>query len=144
MQATIAAVADAVVTELNSGQFGQQFTARRLYRPRYQPQDLKTLQVAVVPKSLAIDAATRSGDLWECQIDVAVQKKLAAETDEEITPLVELVETIARHFRLRRPSEKPDAICIKVEISPIYAVEHLDELRTFTSVVTLTFRLLDG
>jgi len=144
MASTIVTLADAVVAELNAGQFGQQFTAKRLYRPRYQATDLKNLQVTVVPKELTIDAATRSGDLWECQIDVAVQKKLSAEIDEDINPLIQLAEDIARHFKLRRPANKPDALCVKAEVAPIYAVEHLDELRTFTCVITLTFRLMDG
>lgn len=139
---TLVALADAVAAELGNAELSQTITVRRLYRPRYQTQDLKDTTVTVVPKGLAIDAAARSGDFWDGQIDLAVQRKLAAESDEEITSLVELVEEIARHFRLKRPAQKADAVCVKVEVEPLYAVEHLDELRTFTSVITLTFRLL--
>jgi len=53
-----------------------------------------------------------------------------------------LVDENARHFRLRRPAAMPSAVCVKVENDPVYAVEHLDELRCFTSIITLSFRMV--
>jgi hypothetical protein len=139
---TIVTLADAVVSELNGEGWSLQFAARRLYRPRFEPADLKTLQVSVVPRSLVIEAASRADDSRQYQIDLAVQQKLDAETTEEIDPLLGLVEEIARHFRLRRPAAMPTAMCVKVENDPVYAVEHLDELRCFTSIITLSFRVV--
>ncbi len=139
---TIVALADAVVSELNAEGWSLPFAARRLYRPRFEPGDLKTLQVSVVPRALVIEAAGRADDSRQYQIDLAVQQKLDVETAEEIDPLLGLVEEIARHFRLRRPAAMPSALCVKVENEPVYAVEHLDELRCFTSIITLSFRLV--
>jgi hypothetical protein len=135
-------LADAVVSELNSAAFSLDFVARRWYRPRFEPADLKTLQISVVPRSLVIEAASRIDDSHEYHIDLAVQQKLDAETAEEIDPLLELVEEIARYFRLRRPAAMPSALCVKVESEPIYAAEHLEELRCFTSIITLSFRVV--
>ncbi|GAB6184605.1 hypothetical protein JCM17478_01070 [Thermopirellula anaerolimosa] len=140
--ATIVALADAVVSELNGEGWSLPFAARRLYRPRFEPADLKTLQVSVVPRSLVIEAASRADDSRQYQIDIAVQQKLDADPSEEIDPLLGLVEEIARHFRLRRPAAMPTAVCVKVENDPVYAVEHLDELRCFTSIITLSFRMV--
>ncbi len=140
--ATIVALADAVVSELNNEDWSLQFAARRLYRPRFEPADLKTLQVSVVPRALVIEAGSRADDSHEYRVDVAIQQKLDVETAEEIDPLLRLVEEIARHFRLRRPAAMPSALCVKVENEPVYAVEHLDELRCFTSVLTLSFRMV--
>ncbi|GAB6185698.1 hypothetical protein [Thermopirellula anaerolimosa] len=139
---TIVALADAVVSELNAEGWSLPFAARRLYRPRFEPADLKTLQVSVVPRALVIEAASRADDSRQYQIDLAVQQKLDAESSEEIDPLLGLVEEIARHFRLRRPAAMPSALCVKVENEPVYAVEHLDELRCFTSILTLSFRVV--
>ncbi|GAB6188135.1 hypothetical protein [Thermopirellula anaerolimosa] len=139
---TIVALADAVVSELNGEGWSLPFAARRLYRPRFEPADLKTLQVSVVPRSLVIEAASRADDSRQYQIDLAIQQKLDSGTAEEIDPLLGLVEEIARHFRLRRPAAMPSALCVKVENEPVYAVEHLDELRCFTSVLTLSFRVV--
>jgi len=135
-------LAEAVVADLNNEAFSLDFVARRLYRPRFEPADLKTLQVSVVPRSLVIEAASRAEDSQEYRIDVAVQQKLDTETAEEMDPLLGLVEEIARYFRLRRPAAMPSALCVKVANEPVYAVEHLNELRCFTSIITLSFRMV--
>jgi len=140
--ATIATLADAVVAELNAAAFSADFVARRHYCPRFQPADLKALQVSVVPKALVIEPASREGDGRHYQIDLAVQQRLETESLEEIDQLASLVEEIARHFRLRRLASMPAALCVKIENRPVYAVEHLDELRCFTSILTLTFLVL--
>ncbi|GAB6166151.1 hypothetical protein JCM19992_21510 [Thermostilla marina] len=139
---TIVTLADAVVSELNGKGWSLPFAARRLYRPRFEPADLKTLQVSVVPRALTIEAASRSDDGHECQIDVAVQQKLDADSVDQIDLLMGLVDEIVRHFRLRRPAAMPEALCVKVQNDPVYAVEHLEELRTLTSIITLTFRVM--
>ena len=141
--AAIVALADAVVAELNGEGWSLPFVARRLYRPRFDQADLKTLQVSVVTRSLVIEAASRADDSRQYQIDLAVQQKLDAETADQIDPLLGLADEIARHFRLRRPAAMPTALCVKVENDPVYAVEHLDELRCFTSVIRLTFLMVD-
>jgi hypothetical protein len=55
---------------------------------------------------------------------------------------MELVEEIADFFKQRRLDAYPQAVWVKTENAPIYAAEHMDELRQFTSVLTLTFRVL--
>jgi len=139
--ATIIDVADAVVAQLNGGSFSQPFTARRLYRPQFELREMKTLHVTVVPKALTINSLSRGSDSHEYQIDVAVQKKFETETTEELDPLVGLVEEIADRFRTPRLASLPAALCVKVENKPIYAQEHFDEMRQFTSILTLTFRV---
>lgn len=138
--ATIIELADAVVSELNVGGWSLSFAARRFYRPRFVPADLNTLQVSVVPRSLVIEATSREDDGRQYQVDVAIQQRLDTETAEEIDPLLRLVDEIARYFKLRRLTAMPSALCMRVENDPIYAVEHLDALRCFTSILTLSFR----
>ena len=45
-------------------------------------------------------------------------------------------------FRFKRLDSFPNAVWVKTENAPVYAVEHLDQLAQFTSVLTLTFRVI--
>jgi len=54
---------------------------------------------------------------------------------------MELVEEIADHFRAQPLVGYPQARCVEVDNEPVYAVEHLEEFRQFTSVITLTYRV---
>jgi hypothetical protein len=51
-----------------------------------------------------------------------------------------LVEQIGQFFSRRRLSNVP-AVWTRTENKPIYSAEHLEQFRTFTSVVTFTFRV---
>lgn len=138
--AKIVEIAEAVVQELSGGQFSQPIEVQRYYRPSIELAQMKTLRVSVVPKGIAITGLTRTIDQYEYQLDVAVQKKLVGEGLEEIDGLVGLVEEIADHFSPPRLSSLPDVLCVKVENIPVYSIEHLEEMRLFTSVLTLSFR----
>jgi hypothetical protein len=52
-----------------------------------------------------------------------------------------LVEEIADHFRTQPLASYPNARCTEVKNEPVYSLEHLDEFRQFTSVITLTYRV---
>ena len=139
----ITQVAEAVVAELNATTFSQPITAIRSYLPRVELADLKTLRVTVVPSSVTVSAASRSQTQRDVAIDVAVQKKLGQEQNVSLDPLLALAEEIAEHFRAKRLDSFPGALCVKTEFKPIYAPEHIEQLRTFTSVLSLTFRVIE-
>ncbi len=143
--AVIVDIADAVVAELNGHTFSQAFTAVRLYRPVFELADMKTLHVSVVLKGVEMQGASRSVVQHDYQIDVGVQKKLPTSPSgdaAEIDALMALVEEIADFFRQRRLQEMPNVIWVRTENQPVYSLEHLEQLRQFTSVLTLTFRVL--
>ena len=135
-------IADAVVAELNGGTFSQTFTAKRYYRPVFDLAEMATLHVSVVPRGVTIERADRSRNQHDVQIDVAVQKKFSTGDAAELDPLMALVEEVADFFRMRRLSTYPDAVWVKTENVPVYAQEHMEEFRQFTSVLTLTFRVV--
>ena len=139
----ITQVAEAVVAELNATTFSQPIAAVRSYLPRVELADLKTLKVTVVPSSVTVVAASRSQTQRDVAIDVAVQKKLGQEQNVSLDPLLALAEEIVEHFRAKRLDSFPGALCVKTEFKPIYAPEHIEQLRTFTSVLTLTFRVIE-
>ncbi|RMF99613.1 MAG: hypothetical protein D6741_08200 [Planctomycetota bacterium] len=140
MASQVVRLADLVTAELGATAFDLPCSVRREYRPRYEPKDLVTVQLTVVPRELNIEPAAASKTWWTCRIDIAVQKKLAA--DEDIEPLIDLTEQVAEQFTNWRPADMPEAVCMTSTVDPLYADEHLDALHTFTAVVELTFRIL--
>ena len=138
--ALIADIAEAVVTALNGHTFSQPFTAARAYRPVFDLKDMTDLHVTVVPKGVELTTAGRGLAQSDVPIDIGVQKKLAAGDNAEIDSLVGLVQEIAEF--VRATGRFGEAAWVKTENTPIYSQEHLAELRQFTSVLTLTLRVM--
>ena len=141
-------IAHAVVTELNTAPvppetgFSQAFTATRAYRPVFDLAELKTLRVTVVPKGIEILNLSRHANQNDVSVDVAVQKKVNPDDLAELDSLMALTEQIGDFFRLRRLTALPGALWTKTENVPVYSPEHLEQKQVFTSVLTLTFRVV--
>jgi len=145
----IVAIANAVAWELNNPHeprpFSLDFDAgRKKYLARVTAENLKALCVSVVPSNATTTPASRSTDLDDYKIAVAVQKKVTisnGEPDEgEMDSLLQLVQEITDFFRHRPLVEEPDAAWVGTETTPVYDVEHLDKVGVFTGLVQLTFR----
>ncbi len=134
-------IAEAVKEELTAKTFSQAFTAQRYYQPLFNLEEMQDLHVSVVPNSLMVHPFGRNLNQYEVKIDVAVQKKFQTDDAIELDPLMTLVEEIADHFRLKRLTVLPVAIWVKTENVPIYAQEHMEQLRQFSSILTFTFRV---
>ena len=140
--ATIIDIADAVAAALNGHTFSQPFAAQRAYLAAFELKELKDLRVAVVPKGVEMTTAGRGISQSDVQIDVGVLKKLVSADNAEIDALMGLVQEIAEF--VRATGRLGGAAWVRSENLPIYSTEHLAEMRQFTSVLTLTFRLLEG
>lgn len=140
--AVIVDIADAVVSALNAGSFSQPIAARRMYLPQFDLTAMKDLHVTVVPKGVQILPGGRSHNQHDFAIDVAVQKKLERADNAEIDALMDLVDELADHFRFKRLEDFPNAVWLKTDHQAVYAQEHLQEMRQFTSVLTFTFRVM--
>ncbi|MCE7974806.1 MAG: hypothetical protein DYG92_10885 [Leptolyngbya sp. PLA1] len=110
-----------------------------MFQPAFTLEDLKDLRVSVVPRTTGISAASRESSAFECVIDVGVQKKLA--DDAEIDGLLDLVEEIADHVRLKRLPAAPDAAWAGIAHDPVVSSESLEQHRAFTSVLSVTYRV---
>jgi hypothetical protein len=139
---TVVQIADAVVAELNAGTFTESFTAERLFSPVFDLQDMQTLRVSVMPRSVTTQPASRSAGFFDYAIDIGVQKKLNSEDSAEVEGHLALVEQISDYLRNRKLTAMPDAFWTKTENNPVYVPEHLDQLRQFTSVLTVTYRIM--
>lgn len=140
--AVITDLADAIVAELNASTFSQTITAVRQFLPQFELPEMKTLHVTVVPRGIASGIADRSRGQGDYSVDIAVQKKLSSDDNADIDPLLALVEEIADHFHARRLASYPNAAWLKTEQTVLYAPEHMVDLRQFTSVLTLTYRVV--
>ena len=139
-------IAAAVVADMNgapAGTFGQPFSAVQAYLPQYDLGEMKDLHMTVVSKGVTVQPFGRGACQYDYAVDVAVQQKLAATDPATIAPLMSLVDQIADFFRLRRLSSYLGAIWAKTEHPYLYSQEHLEQLRQFTSVLTLTFRVIE-
>ena len=139
--AAVIEIANAVVAELNRNtELKPEFTAEMNLLPEFELKDMKTLRVTVVPKSLKVVGQNREASGKEIEIDIGVQQR-TAEPD-RLAELLQLVEDIITVFDRKRLTEYPAALCVKVANDPIYDPEHLRQMRQFTSVITLTFKVL--
>ena len=137
-QADILQLADALVADLNGHSFSQPFQAVRGYLPTFELQDLNTLKVTVVPNKDEGKLDTRSSSAHEFAIDIGVQKKPPKTDNEDLDPLMYLVQEIADYFLFgKRPGE---TTLIAPQVRILYLQEHLHKFHQFTSVLTLTFR----
>jgi len=150
-------IADAVASELNAAPpespespegFSIPLNAQRRVLPQFEPEELSDLQVSVVPKRLEITGATRTASQYEIAIDIGVQRRLGRDLDAEVAELGTLVDQIADYLR-RRPLTQmagdpgiPGLTWVSTVNEPVYSPEHLAEQRVFTSVLTVTYRVL--
>ena len=138
---TLIALADSIVASLNAGAFSLPFEVQRGYRPAVGLPDLAAVMVTVIPKSLAITAATRADGFYDCAIDVGVQRQVNAADPAELDALMSLVEEIGDHLRSRPLDGFPAAVWLSLENEPVFAPEHLEKEHVFTSVLTVTYRV---
>lgn len=136
----ITQIANAVTTELNDTDFSISFTATMTLLPVFELKDMRELKVTVVPKAQSFQRLSRDTSSREIQIDIGIQKKFSGQSEAE--ELLGLVEEIATHFDGKRLVEANIAICVKVHNEPVYAPEHIEQYRQFTSVLTLTFKVV--
>lgn len=137
-------IADAVTAQLNApdSPLAGLATARRVYRPSFDLPAMKNLQVSVVPRGVEMTGATRTLTRMDVEIDIGVQHKPPTLDDAALDGLMTLTAAIADHLRGRALTQAPAAAWVATANRPIYAPEHLEQLRQFTSVLTVTYRLL--
>ncbi|HUT10074.1 MAG TPA: hypothetical protein VMY35_17365 [Phycisphaerae bacterium] len=146
MSSLIIKLCKAVRDHLDGANYSIAFTPRRGYDVNVKLPDLEAAKepdVLVMPaeldRALDADAATREGPADEYQVDVGVRRKLKTKTNEEIDPLVDLMEEIQRNLLGERAVGYQEAVCVEARIAPVFSPEHLDNQGIFFSVLHLRF-----
>ncbi len=135
-------VADAVADELAAGDFTPAFKTIRAFRHDQTLPEGKELRVSVIPKGVTITPASRAACAYLVEVYVAVMKKVPDANPETIDPLLALVEDVVDFFRLRRLAGFPEAVWVSTEIGPMVSTEHLENLKQFTSLITLRLKVV--
>ena len=133
-------VAEAVTYEINLGSYSQSVTAVRFYQPRFNLADMDTLHVSVVPRSITEKQLSRALVSYDCGIDVGIQQRSPMDQP-TLDALTKLVAEIADRLRSNPLTAMPDARLMALNNEPVFAPDHLDELRQFTSVLSATYRV---
>ena len=135
-------IADEVVTLLNGNSFSQPFTAVRAWLPVFDPESLSNLSVVVIPTRTNLENASRKAVRHDIEISIAVQQRLGLATGDagdeaEIDLLHNLADEI-RNFLIQAAltSARLSGIEQRVLVDPAYQYD----FRTFTSLITLTYR----
>ena len=134
-------VADAVAAEL-AGLLPPEVTVTRRVLPEFELAQLKTLTVAVVPKSVTITNITRQLSGYEVAVDIGIQQKIGKDTDGEVLVLSDIVSDIVTFLHRRPLTTLPAAQFKTIANEPVYAPEILSEKRLFLSVVTVTYMVM--
>ena len=136
------AIADAIAASLNAQAFTPPVTAARSHLPIFDLGQVgDALQVSVIARSVTVEGASRTSNFFDVSTDIGVQKRVDPNDPVEIDTLLDLVEQIGDHLRLRRLGTFPDAQWLTTEHDPVLAAEHLERLSVFTSVLTVTHRV---
>ena len=137
-------IADAIVTELSNGSFSEPLVVSRRVLPAFEIAELKVLTVTVVPKSVGIANITRQSSSFNVAVDIGIQQKISKDTDVDVQRLSGVVSEIVLFLNRRKLTNVSGAIFVSISNEPVYAPEHLSEKRLFTSILTLTYRIIDG
>jgi hypothetical protein len=98
-------------------------------------------RVSVVPKSVQPQHMTRSGRADNVTIDIGIQAKIIGSPETDVPKLCRLVRTLLDFMWGRALTRAPEAVFMEAGIDPVYAPDHLQQLRVFTSVVSVTYKV---
>ena len=145
MAAVLIEIADAVVTALTASTFSQPISVARKYFANYEIKDLEpTAIVTAIPRNTVSSPASRTTCQYDHTIDLAVQKKISG-SDEDLDALIGLVDEIEKSLRLRTitTGSNQAAKWIGTTSDAAYDLKHLEEKRVFTTVLSLTYRVVE-
>ncbi len=150
---SVAEVCDAVLSAVNTATLSQPFVAVRQYLPKFDLADAGDLLVFVTPGG-SYTTTRVSRDAWQRdpQATIVIVKRLESEPyDYEIDGLMAFVEEVrALLGTVRLPEHetwkgqrRPLLQAQTIENDPVVSVETLETMRQFTSVLTVTYRVID-
>lgn len=129
-------IAADVVSVINDGGLG--IVAVLDYEAVYTLDETETMKVVVDPGSLTYTQHTRVETMKEVVIDVVVLLKVVKFPDDMQTGL-DMMEDIAALFDRSTTMTNSKALWIETTNDPSYMREHVENMRQFTSVLSLTF-----
>ena len=137
---TVFDIANAIAAELNT-EYAGEFTAVVTAAPLADLKTLRDLRVSVVPKAVQPVQSTRTSVSHDMSVDIGIQKKAGDDLEADCVTMAALAQEILDFLWDRRLATAPAARFITAANEPIFAPEHLQQFRVFTSVITVTYRV---
>jgi hypothetical protein len=142
---TMTALWGAVADELEAATFSLEITVSREYVPRRELASLTSDVLAIVaPGTVLISNLDRGRIVRDAIVQVGLQCAVADLTAETVDPLVDLAEEVADYFRALKLDSMPAARWWSAEHTQLYLPEHADQFLAFTSIISLTYKILEG
>lgn len=139
MPSIVADLADALALAIGSQVFSREITVARKCVPAEDLRDLDGIQVTIVPRGVAIANAARSRLSHEITVDIAIQRKLPGVLPVDVDPMMDLTQELVDYVTRLRLADLPELSWLRVANTPIWAADHLQSKRLFTSVITVTY-----
>ena len=136
-------VAQAVVSALKTQKFSMPFEPVLSVLPSYEPAELATLRVSVVPRAMEIERVSRNSSRYTVTVDIGIQKRIDNSPEETVASLGELTDELNFFLKDNPLEEEPAAQWNSISNEPLYVPEHLSQKRIFTSVLTVKYILFD-
>lgn len=125
---------DAIATALNAEGFPLAFVAEASLRPRVEAKQLQSLRVLVTPGTITHIRQARGVLSRNLQVHVAIQARITDE--EQIGEYLTLAEQIEGFLAGRLFDGR--FLCTGTEREQPFAIDHLDEMAVFTTIITVT------
>ena len=143
--ATLTTLWKAVADELEDATFSLDLTVSREYFPRRPLTALTSDVLAIVaPGTVLISNLDRGRIVRDAIVQIGLQCAVGDLTPDTIDPLVDLAEEVADYFRARKLESMPAALWWSAEHTNLYLPEHADQFLAFTSIISLTYKILEG
>jgi hypothetical protein len=150
-------IADAIVTELLSGlteeAFSEEFVPQRKYHVHIVLEENSGLNVWVVPRTVKYEMECRDNSRKDVLVDIGILERPVSCTDvvleARLDVLMRFANEITDFFAAsdghspRELDAEPTASFISVERDPVFDGEHVAQFRQFTSVVRLTYSVVE-
>jgi len=143
-------IAEAVKVYLAAGDFSLEITPERGYVPSFELAELAALKCVVVARGQEQIKLTRADVQTDVKIDVGILKKVDDILPATLDPLMAFVQELLEYCRGVTLTADPGgddeaaAVWLGTESDPIYSTDHLTKFRQFTSVFTLTYRVISA
>ena len=134
-------IADAIVSDCNAATWSEVCTFERRYLPIESVESVDKVVVQVVYAGQTTTASSRGSWEHDYQIDFGVMAKLPTDDLRAADRYSTLLDAILDYWKTHKPTGT-DAVMRGGEWLQPYVPQHMQELRQFTGVIRLTFRLV--
>jgi len=143
-EATTVSVAEAVLAEITGDAelLPSDAIVARGYNPKFALEDMDTLHVTVVPRAVERRRITRTLTERDLRIDISIQRRVGDDDQDQLDAMMLQAEQVLDFLDGRELAQYPEAVFVEIANDPVYIQEHLDQMRQFTSVLTVTYRLM--